>query len=251
MRDCTIVGGRLTIHGRFFEGGRTGIRDPHTLVVSKTGVLAARILQPAQPTQFAFERGCRLRLDISGADPLEHVHGKRTIMADTTEKKTFVEEGTEFVGTLRAKCPVVVRGSLEGDLEAPAVAVTSTGKVTGNVKAVRVQSEGVLAGSIEADEISLAGVVKSNTVIRAKSLEVKLAADRGKLEVTFGECIVEVGDMPSAEDRADTRDTKSATSELEEPSKRARKRKGDADTDVEIGESASPGPNGADPHPLV
>lgn len=180
-------------------------------------------------------------------------------MADTTEKKTFVEEGTEFVGTLRAKCPVVVRGSLEGDLEAPAVSVTATGRVTGNVKAKRVQSEGVLAGSIDADEISLAGTVKSNTVIRAKSLEVKLAADRGKLEVTFGECIVEVGDMPSAEERTDPRveDTKSA-SEADDSSKRAKKgaqvalsAKPARDSEADGAESATVGPNGGDPHPLV
>jgi uncharacterized protein YjbI with pentapeptide repeats/cytoskeletal protein CcmA (bactofilin family) len=261
MRDCTIVGGRLTIHGRFFEGGRTGLRDPRSLVVSKTGVLASRIQQPTQPTQFAFERGCRLRLDISGSDPLAHVPGKRSTMADTHEKKTYVEEGTEFVGTLRAKCPVVVKGSLEGDLEAPAVSVTATGRVTGNVKAKRVESEGVLAGSIEADEICLAGSVKSNTVIRARSFEVKLSAERGKLEVTFGECIVEVGDMPSAEDRPATTESaqdavKAATED--EPSKRARKRRGDGaadgdatDTTEQPGEIMKIGPNGADPHPLV
>jgi uncharacterized protein YjbI with pentapeptide repeats/cytoskeletal protein CcmA (bactofilin family) len=252
MRDCTVVGGRLTIHGRFFEGGRTGLRDPRSVVVSRTGVLATRILQVPQSTQFAFERGCRLRLDISGADPLEYHPGKRTIMADS-EKKTYVEEGTEFVGTLRAKCPVVVKGSLEGDLEAPAVSVTSTGRVTGNVKAKRVESEGVLAGAIDADEISLAGEVKSNTVIRARSLEVKLASDRGKLEVTFGECIVEVGDMPSAEARPDAREEATkAAADSDDSSKRARKRKGEGDASTDdASESAKIGPNGADPHPLV
>lgn len=262
MRDCTIVGGRLTIHGRFFEGKRTGLREPRSILVSRTGVLATKIQQPAQPTQFAFERGCRMRLDIAGADPQDFQHGKKTIMADTNEKKTFVEEGTEFVGTLRATCPVVVRGSLEGDLEAPAVSVTNTGKVTGNVKAKRVQSEGVLAGSIDADEISLAGTVKSNTVIRARSLEVKLGAERGKLEVTFGECVVEVGDMPSADERKDASGHDGAgasTSEPavqarsdEEPTKRSRKRgksDGDADSSDDAIETIV-GPNGADPHPF-
>jgi len=263
MRDCTIVGGRLTIHGRFFEGKRPGIREPRCVVVSKTGVLATRIQQPEQPTQFAFERGCRMRLDIAGADPNGHHQGKKTIMADTTEKKTFVEEGTEFVGTLRATCPVVVRGSLEGDLEAPAVSVTNTGRVTGNVKAKRVQSEGVLAGSIDADEISLAGVVKSNTVIRARSLEVKLGAERGKLEVTFGECVVEVGDMPSADERKDASEQEAASASSsdttaqaksdDEPAKRSRKRKSDGaegDATDESSENAVIGPNGADPHPF-
>jgi len=36
-------------------------------------------------------------------------------------------------------------------------------------------------------------------VIRARTLEVKLQRSREKLEVTFGECILDVGDDPNAE----------------------------------------------------
>jgi cytoskeletal protein CcmA (bactofilin family) len=114
-----------------------------------------------------------------------------------SEKQTLVEEGTEFTGTLRARCKVVVRGSVDGELEAPAVDVAAGGSVTGNVRAQKVDSRGVIAGSVEADDVSLAGEVKSDTVIRAKSLSVKLAAEQGRLEVTFGDTILEVGDMPS------------------------------------------------------
>jgi cytoskeletal protein CcmA (bactofilin family) len=119
-----------------------------------------------------------------------------------TEKQTLVEEGTEFTGTLKAKCKVVVRGAIDGHLEAPAVDVTETGKVTGNLKAGTVRSAGVLAGTIEADDITLSGRVESKTVIRAKSLEVKLSAESGRLEVTFGDCIVEIGDAPAETSRA-------------------------------------------------
>jgi cytoskeletal protein CcmA (bactofilin family) len=119
-------------------------------------------------------------------------------MKKDTEKQTLVEEGTEFTGTMRARCKVVVRGSMDGELEAPAVEVTEGGTMTGSVKAKSVHARGVLAGSVEADEISLAGVVRSNTVIRAKTLSVNLASEEGRLEVTFGDTVLEVGEMPSA-----------------------------------------------------
>ena len=41
--------------------------------------------------------------------------------------------------------------------------------------------------------MQLSGTVKDNTVIRAKSLEVKLAPANGKMQVIFGECELEVG----------------------------------------------------------
>ena len=119
-------------------------------------------------------------------------------------KQTTVEEGTEFKGTLRSSCPVVVRGALEGEIQAPALTIASTGIVTGTVRARSIHSQGTLAGNVDADEVSLSGSVRSDTVIRAKSLEVKLQRDKGKLEVTFGECILEVGDEPEAEARTES-----------------------------------------------
>ena len=113
-------------------------------------------------------------------------------------KQTTVEEGTEFKGTLRSTCQVVVRGVVDGDLTAPAVIVSETGTVVGNVKADCIRSEGVLAGRVDASDVFLSGSVRSDTVIRAKTLEVKLQRHGGKLEVTFGECILDVGDDPAA-----------------------------------------------------
>ena len=122
----------------------------------------------------------------------------RSYSSGEQSKQTTVEEGTEFKGTLSSTCPVVVRGVLDGEIKAPSLTIATTGTVVGNVRAQRIQSEGVLAGNVDADEVSLSGSVRSHTVIRAKSLEVKLARDNGKLEVTFGECTLEVGDEPEA-----------------------------------------------------
>src|SRR5262249_39710643 len=54
----------------------------------------------------------------------------------------------------------------------------------------------ILGGSIVAHDIYLAGMVCNDTVIKAKSLEVKLGADQGGLQVAFGSCKLEIGDAP-------------------------------------------------------
>jgi cytoskeletal protein CcmA (bactofilin family) len=119
---------------------------------------------------------------------------------DGSVKQTTVEEGTQFKGTLQSTCQVMVRGKVEGDLTAPSVIVSESGAVIGNVKAESIRSEGVLAGHVDADSVYLSGSVRSDTVIKAKTLEVKLQQpDGGKLQVTFGECILDVGDDPRAE----------------------------------------------------
>jgi hypothetical protein len=69
MQGCTISGGRVTIRGRFVEGERPGFIHPARLVVLASGVVEARVEQPQRPTQFAFERGCRLKLEIK--QPIE------------------------------------------------------------------------------------------------------------------------------------------------------------------------------------
>jgi cytoskeletal protein CcmA (bactofilin family) len=114
-------------------------------------------------------------------------------MSDGT-KKTLVEEGTQFKGALSSSCPIEVKGRVEGDLQAPSLAVSATGAVKGKVKVGEMRSEGEIAGEFDADVVQLSGTVKDNTVIRAKSLEVKLAASDGKLQVVFGECELEIGE---------------------------------------------------------
>ena len=69
MEDCTIIGGRLTIHGQFRQGEQPGLVNPRRLVVSKSGIVASTLQQPPDPTEFGFERGCRLRLQIKQPMP--------------------------------------------------------------------------------------------------------------------------------------------------------------------------------------
>ncbi|MDH5674801.1 MAG: polymer-forming cytoskeletal protein [Myxococcales bacterium] len=118
---------------------------------------------------------------------------------EAMDKRTTVEEGTTFKGTMSSTCPVMVRGTIDGEIEAPSLDVAETGTVVGNVRVESIRSSGVLAGTVDADDVYLSGSVRSDTVIRAKSLEVKLQRERGKLEVSFGDCVLEVGDDPAVE----------------------------------------------------
>ena len=118
-------------------------------------------------------------------------------------RHTVVEEGTEFKGTLSSSCPIDVRGRIVGDLSTTALTVSESGAVHGKAKVGAVRSEGELSGEFDADSVELAGTVRDNTVIRARSLEVKLASTRGKLQVIFGECERSVGDEPTEHDRVE------------------------------------------------
>jgi cytoskeletal protein CcmA (bactofilin family) len=128
-----------------------------------------------------------------------------------TDKKTIIEEGSELKGTLTSSCGVVVRGRLDGDIETPSLSVSASGAVHGRAKVGEVESEGELSGEFDADVVRLAGTIRDNTVIRARSLEVKLDAGTGKMQVMFGECELAVGDEPSddASKRKRKRDGKS------------------------------------------
>ncbi len=115
----------------------------------------------------------------------------------TKEKQTLVEEGTRFKGSLTSTCPILVKGTISGDLEAPSLTVAATGSVSGKVKAGELKSEGELSGEFDVDKVVLSGSVKDNTVIRAKALEVKLAVTGSKMQVVFGEVQLDIGDQPT------------------------------------------------------
>lgn len=135
---------------------------------------------------------------------------KMPIETSKAPKQTLVEEGTEFKGTMKSSCPVVVNGTIDGEVDAPEITITRSGAVLGTVKAKKVRSLGTLSGNVDAGDVFLAGSVRSNTVIKAKSLEVKLGSEKGQLEVTFGECNLEVGDAP-VESEISSRSTSSHT----------------------------------------
>jgi cytoskeletal protein CcmA (bactofilin family) len=113
--------------------------------------------------------------------------------ATAGQKQTLVEEGTEFKGSIVSSCPVVVRGRSEGEIATPSLTVSTTGAVQGRAKVGALVSQGEVAGEIDADTVQLSGVVKDATVIRAKSLEVKLSTEEGKMQVVFGNTELVVG----------------------------------------------------------
>ncbi len=114
-------------------------------------------------------------------------------MADSP-KQTIVEDGTEFDGSVRSKCPITVSGKLKGEISAPSLTITASGSVHGQVKVSHLKSQGELAGEIDAENVELAGKVNDQTTIRATSLEVTLNQPGNKLQVTFGNCELQVGD---------------------------------------------------------
>lgn len=111
-------------------------------------------------------------------------------------KRTLIEEGTELKGTLTSSCPVVVLGRLEGQMTGPSVDVAESGVLSGRAKVKELRSRGELAGEFEADSVELSGRVHDKTIIRAKSLEVKLQRTDGRLELMFGECELAIGEAP-------------------------------------------------------
>ena len=119
--------------------------------------------------------------------------------ANANEKRTLVEEGTHFKGSMTSTCPVVVRGRIEGEIETPSLTVSQTGSVHGKAKVGTVTSEGDIAGEFDADTVQLSGSVQDNTVIRSKTLAVKLSTTDGKMEVVFGNTKLEVGGDPAAD----------------------------------------------------
>jgi cytoskeletal protein CcmA (bactofilin family) len=111
-------------------------------------------------------------------------------------KRTLIESGTELKGTLTSTCPIVVMGRVDGEMTGPSVEVTESGVLCGKAKVTELRSRGELAGEFDAQVIELSGRIRDKTLIRAKSLEINLKRDDGKIEVVFGECDLEIGDAP-------------------------------------------------------
>jgi cytoskeletal protein CcmA (bactofilin family) len=114
-------------------------------------------------------------------------------------KQTLIEDETQFKGVLQSQCPIVVKGEVEGEIAGPSLHVSESGSVSGTVKVDSLDSRGSLAGTFEANHVQLSGAVRDKTVIRARSIEVRLQSEHGGLEVSFGECELEVGDVPAKE----------------------------------------------------
>ena len=84
---------------------------------------------------------------------------------------------------------------LPGDRQLIQVATDLVRDDTGEPVAGARVDPGSIAGEIDADQAHVSGQVVDATVIRARSLDVKLESD-GKMTVTFGRARLEVGDAP-------------------------------------------------------
>jgi cytoskeletal protein CcmA (bactofilin family) len=115
------------------------------------------------------------------------------------EKRTVVEEGTELEGSLSSNCPIVMSGKIAGDVSAPSLRINKTGSVRGKVKVQEVDSQGEMSGEIEADFVRLGGIVHDDSIVRAKTLEVRQPTPSDPEPITFGACTLEIGDMPDKE----------------------------------------------------
>jgi len=117
-------------------------------------------------------------------------------MAEET-KRTVIESGTEIDGAIRSERPIVLSGSVKGQITAPSLEVTQEGTVKGTIKVSRFSCKGEVGGEVFAEAVELSGHVCDATVIRSKTLDVKLAQGESGVEVTFGSCELQVGDLPA------------------------------------------------------
>ena len=112
-------------------------------------------------------------------------------------KRTIIESGTEIDGAIKSQRPIVLSGSVKGQVTAPSLEVTKDGMVKGTVKVSMFSCKGEVGGEVDAEAVELSGRVCDATVIRSKTLAVKLAQGEGAVEVTFGNCELQVGELPA------------------------------------------------------
>lgn len=117
-------------------------------------------------------------------------------MADDT-KKTVIEHGTDVDGTITSQRPIILSGNLKGQVTAPSLDVMAGGTVKGKVRVSQFCCRGEVSGEVIAESVELSGKVCDATVIRAKTLDVKLAQSEGGVEVSFGNCELQVGELPA------------------------------------------------------
>lgn len=117
-----------------------------------------------------------------------------------TGAASVIDKDTTFKGTLVAKSTVVVMGVLEGELTGPGLDVTESGLVLGKAKTQELRARGEIAGEFEAEHMELGGKVRDHTVLRARSLMASAGREDGQtVHAVFGECSIEVGEVPSKE----------------------------------------------------
>ena len=111
-------------------------------------------------------------------------------------KRTVIENGTDIDGAIKSERPIVLSGTVKGQITAPSLEVTQEGSVNGTVKVSEFSCKGEVGGEVWAESVELAGRVRDATVIKSKSIDVKLAEGEGAVQMTFGNCELQVGDLP-------------------------------------------------------
>src|SRR5262249_42784513 len=67
----------------------------------------------------------------------------------TPEKRTIVEEGTALKGSITSTCPILVQGSIEGEVVGPSLDGSATGNVSGKVTTGTLNCKGRIAGELD------------------------------------------------------------------------------------------------------
>jgi cytoskeletal protein CcmA (bactofilin family) len=115
-----------------------------------------------------------------------------------------IDEGSTFKGVISGNSTVTIRGTLEGEVEGPALEVEQGGVLVGKAKVTELRSRGELAGQFEANDVELSGKVRDDTIIRAANLlvaaTVGAGSDGAEPQAVFGGCQLEVGEVPSKEE---------------------------------------------------
>ena len=135
-------------------------------------------------------------------------------MADEM-KRTIIENGTEIDGAIKSQRPIILSGSVKGQVTAPSLEVTKDGMVKGTVKVSMFSCKGEVGGEVDAETVELSGRVCDATVIRSKSLDVKLAQGEGAMGVTFGNCELQVGELPAMKKEKPAASSKAESSKSE------------------------------------
>ena len=117
------------------------------------------------------------------------------------KKRTIIEDGTRFDGSISSQCEILISGTVKGELLAPSLTVAPSGSMHGMVKVEQLVSQGEISGEISADSVELSGKVGDRTVIQAATLEVRLAQPNKGVQVTFGNCELRVGEKRAADSR--------------------------------------------------
>ena len=112
-----------------------------------------------------------------------------TVAGSPREPTTIVQDGTDFRGDFTSTCPIIVNGRIQGVVKAPAVTVTDSGAVQGNVEAKTIACKGSVSGVLEADTIELSGEIAQNTIIRAQRLRLNIESTAGRIELAFGQTV--------------------------------------------------------------